>query len=742
MSSLSGLTAQASSIGGCSNCCGQIAALNSRITALEGNGTAQTALQKAGEALSKAGIAKAQADTLTGEVGILQNGYAELLALAGSAFALAKGVQLGLAALGPVIAGIQATILGFGATLAGLSAIVPALVVGVASLGALVLSLAAVQTLAQSAYNLADTALKIASSAGDQAATGVLRANDALAAAANALSKAIAAQNSASSAETKAIAAGNAAGAADNKAVAAGNAAGAADNKAVAAGNAAGAADNKAVAAGNAANTADKKAVAAAGAAGVADNKAVAAGNAAETANDKAEEGIGIATSAIGVATSAIGVATSATEVATSAIGVATSAKEVATSAIGVATSAIGIGGIANNKATTAEAKATEALDKAKTALDKALTNNPAPPIIYPIQQAQQVTPSKENEILDLLKSAKADVLGIPGALAKNPDYRAAAISAAAAGACQSSQPGKCPGGGADQSKKLGDLMSGLSAATGVLNNQILLPMSNTVNAINTKLGAQITGGLGKWVTNIADLANKSQVLNVLNYIATLHNAYFLSNALTQTLFSAVGNSLAALGLKDTSQDPAGQPLNIGKVVGDYTEGFFKTVFGVATVNGIKSDWKKYSRIYQAAAQVLSSLQSIGHSILGALEVVGSHVGKIGNALQKFRVVSERAYAWMNPQPSFQNRFLTGLQTAQTVVSQVDQVASETLSIQQQVTEIQKNTTELQNTLKQKPDSLQATPTPEAEDVKKAAATEKAASKSPAIPETAIIKPD
>jgi hypothetical protein len=85
---------------------------------------------------------------------------------------------------------------------------------------------------------------------------------------------------------------------------------------------------------------------------------------------------------------------------------------------------------------------------------------------------------------------------------------------------------------------------------------------------------------------------------------------------------------------------------------------------------------------------------------------------------------------------------LTGLQTAQTVVSQVDQVASETLSIQQQVTEIQKNSSELQKTMGQEAGSKQATDTPEAAKIKADAAIAKAASKSPLIPETAIIKPD
>jgi hypothetical protein len=329
----------------------------------------------------------------------------------------------------------------------------------------------------------------------------------------------------------------------------------------------------------------------------------------------------------------------------------------------------------------------------------------------------------------------------MPAVLAGSQIFRAAATSAAAAGACQSSKPGGCPGGSADQIKGLDGIMSGLSTAFGAVNNQLLQPMSRTIDVINSKLGAPIAGGLSAWSQGIAEVVNKSQILNVLTYISVLHNAYFLSNSLSQTLFSAVGNSLAALGLKDTSVDPAGTPFNVGKIVGDWTETFFKSVFGVATVNGIKADWKKYSRIYQAAAQVVYSVQSIGHSILGALEIVGSHVAKIGNALQKFRVVSEKAYSWMNPTSSFQNRFLTGLTQTQEVVSQIDQVSSEVLSVQENIVQMGKLKEELVKSTGQEPDSKQAAATPEAVKVKEAAAKAKTASVSPVITEESIQKP-
>jgi hypothetical protein len=348
-----------------------------------------------------------------------------------------------------------------------------------------------------------------------------------------------------------------------------------------------------------------------------------------------------------------------------------------------------------------------------------------------------------------VLQGVRGEIAALPAVLAASQTFRAAATSAAKEGACQSSRPGNCPGGVKDQlDKASSDIINTVGAGTSLANNQLLQGINNTVNGIattvntvNTKLGAQITGGLSAWTGAIAEVVNRSQVLNILTYISTLHNAYFLSNALTQTLFSAVSNILTGLGIKDTSKDPAGTPIDVGQVVGQWTEGFAKLIIGAETVNGIKSDWKKYSRIYQAAANVIYSLQSISNSILGALEVVGSHVAKIGNALQRFRSVGEKAYSWMNPQPFFQNRFTNGLQQAQEIVSGIDQAASSIVSAQESLNQLNTQTEELKKSIGEDPAGKKAGAQPEAAQVKAAEDAAKIASKSPDIPESARVKP-
>lgn len=264
--------------------------------------------------------------------------------------------------------------------------------------------------------------------------------------------------------------------------------------------------------------------------------------------------------------------------------------------------------------------------------------------------------------------------------------------NAAAAGTCKTTQPGGCTrkefddikNNQSDIKNKLEQMGQGADAAAQAAQLALL-------NTINTKLGSQLPGGISNFLQTFFNSFNKlaqwlhlDRVLNVLTFAATLHNAYMLSSSLTQTFFSMVSNVLAAVGIKDKDDNP----LDISSIVGTNLDNLFKAVLGVETVDGIKTEWKKYSRIYQAAANIIWSLQSIGYSILSALEIIGSWIAWIGNALKKWGTVGEKAYRWMNPEVNFQNRFFTAIDTAENIVSNIDNVASEVLSIQETINQL------------------------------------------------------
>lgn len=257
------------------------------------------------------------------------------------------------------------------------------------------------------------------------------------------------------------------------------------------------------------------------------------------------------------------------------------------------------------------------------------------------------------------------------------------------------------------------------------------------LGVINTKLGPQLpNGGISGFLQKFFEKFNKvanwlhlDRALNILIWWQTLHNAYMLSNNLGQTLTSAISNVLAVVGIKDAE----GNALDIGSIIGKTFDDAAKTALGEKTWGGMKAEWKKYNRIYQAAANLLNSIQSIGQSTLSALEIVGNWNASIGNALRKFGVVAENAYKWMNPSVNFQNRFFTALEKTEELVSQVDAIASEVLSIRDTVKQIGEQNKELQSSLGQEDKSKQNKEPPEAKKEKETAEKSKAVSAGTAI---------
>jgi hypothetical protein len=239
--------------------------------------------------------------------------------------------------------------------------------------------------------------------------------------------------------------------------------------------------------------------------------------------------------------------------------------------------------------------------------------------------------------------------------------------------------------GKVDQANTSLNTMNTTMNAMNVLLNGAIL---GGIGTINTKLGAQIpNGGISGQLGKMFDFAKKTwnflqidRVLNILTYITVLHNAYMLSNNLGQTLFSAIGDALNIFNI----QDADGGSLPIGEIVGQWTENFFKSVFGVETVDGIKEGWQKANRIYQATANLLFSLQSMIYSMVEILETISNYVGKIGNALQKSGTILQNSFNWMNQTANYtSNRFFNALNNAQEAVEAVANVASAVLSIQE-----------------------------------------------------------
>lgn len=229
-----------------------------------------------------------------------------------------------------------------------------------------------------------------------------------------------------------------------------------------------------------------------------------------------------------------------------------------------------------------------------------------------------------------------------------------------------------------------------LTVINTLLNEQIL----TKVNAIDSKLGPQVTGGISgllgtvsETVTKAFDLGKRTwnflqidRVLHVLTWIGVLHNAYMLSNNLAQTLFEGIGNVLNVFGIEDED----GNSLDVGEMVGNWTNSFFISFLGQETVTGIKEGWKRANRIYQAATNIIFSLQSITFSMVEMLETISNYTGRIGNALKRSGTILSNSFNWMNPSVNYtNNRFFNALNNAEEAVETINQIASETLNIQE-----------------------------------------------------------
>lgn len=261
------------------------------------------------------------------------------------------------------------------------------------------------------------------------------------------------------------------------------------------------------------------------------------------------------------------------------------------------------------------------------------------------------------------------------------------------------------------------------------------------LDEINLKLGPQIAnGGIGNFVKKTWDFLQIDRVLAVFTFITTLHNAYNLSSGLTQTLFSALSNSLAVFGVDDAND----QPLDINAIASKWTDQFFKSIFGVQEVDGFKASWRKFNNIFRTAANVVSSVQSLFYSVQSILEVLGQNISKIGNALKAWGAVSDRAYGWMSEatgKPGILGAFdrvRDKTQAIEEITSNIDGVASEVLGARETLAEFEKQTEEVQTLVQN------GVPKPQIENlpIKQAQAAQKAVSQSPPITSADLVKPE
>lgn len=313
-----------------------------------------------------------------------------------------------------------------------------------------------------------------------------------------------------------------------------------------------------------------------------------------------------------------------------------------------------------------------------------------------------------ENKIDAIPSAMIAAYIASPAVFTRN-------VAASATGTCQTMQPGGCSDNAMRRNN--GDLFNRMA---GLFNSGANAAQLALLNIINSKLGQQINNaagaaiGIGGAILRLGQYSVVDRFLNLLTFAATVHNATQLSSNIAITLIQTMQNVLDTFGLKDAN----GESYSLSQLIGNSIENFLKSVLGASTVESFKTTWAQYSRIYQAGANLFSSLMSMGDSITQGLQVIGAQTGKIGNALRAWGVVSEKAYSWMNPTPNFSNPLLTKLNSLEETASMVENVSQQPLNVKLAKEELEASSKALADSLEQKGEAPQSPPIPEALKVK------------------------
>ena len=285
--------------------------------------------------------------------------------------------------------------------------------------------------------------------------------------------------------------------------------------------------------------------------------------------------------------------------------------------------------------------------------------------------------------------------------------------NAAASGVCSTLRPGGCMAGLANNAATAAQSSTAnqnlLNRILGILDgvNQVLIPsIWQRVQTIDTKLGAQMPGGLGGAISRMSRSLGIDRVFNLINFMANLHNASMLSASLKVTLLemlSSVGN---ATGLLQTSE---GENVDLNSVFNQGIEKFITSLIGIDAWASMKTTWRKYSSIYRAATNSLNAISSMFNSIGDALETTAEHTGKIGNAIRAAGLVRENAYNFMAEKLNIKtSRFMTfqsKVGSVTQVLETVNEIAENIVEGQQQYTEAVKATQEFKEALANAPKS-------------------------------------
>lgn len=260
----------------------------------------------------------------------------------------------------------------------------------------------------------------------------------------------------------------------------------------------------------------------------------------------------------------------------------------------------------------------------------------------------------------------------------------------AATGACTALNNASCTSG----------LASSISTPIVENANQNRGILENALNGLQGLLAplAIAVGSILKLVTAIYNNQFIHSTLSVLGTFTSLHNAAILSRDLGETLGEVVDNGLNLAGLKLKDQD--GNQQDFSEFIGGNVKAIIANIIGQENYASLTLKWQKASAIFNSAANVLNTTQSMIDPLASAVEYGMENVSKIGNSLKDDGVVSENAYPNMDETVRARNvnrfeRLNDTLEGAEDIVSNLANVTSDAISIKEDFKQLREDKKDL-----------------------------------------------
>ena len=324
---------------------------------------------------------------------------------------------------------------------------------------------------------------------------------------------------------------------------------------------------------------------------------------------------------------------------------------------------------------------------------------------ITALETAQVDTTQVEKLRTDISKDTQTIIAATLGTLVLpklelvNNNTSPTAISSATNNALcqQAANPNSCLNTSLGNSIKnnLGNIASGInagaSAANTALNTNILNRVTDIQNKVNSStFGLQATK---QFLDKAWNATGADKVLNAMNTVLALHNAYMLSRNLGQSIGDAASSILSAFNIKDSS----GEEIDVNKFLSNRITDFVNKTIGAENAQALSTVLLSTNRIIVSAQGVISSVRGIKDAIQNGQEIIANRVGFLGNSFMSQGLLEEDSFPWMETNNNFRNpfaRFNQQVGNVQEFVDEINELAATGIEVKDNFSEL---TDEIEN---------------------------------------------